>query len=103
MLKSLNHHETGRKKEQKQNAQTEAEMNSVVAFLFIKNKIYNLDRTMALTNNCVNIADRLVQMLKDIVEGISPGDIDVSRFESRTVFDGANWNARSDDGRGSRL
>ena len=42
-------------------------------------------------------------MSEDVVEGISPGDVDVAGLESRAVFGGTDGNARSNRRAGLRL
>ena len=48
------------------------------------------------TNDGVGFAHVFVEMLKNVVEGISPGHVDVSRLEGHAMLDGAHGYARSD-------
>lgn len=57
----------------------------------------------SLADDRIGLVDGLVEVLEDVVEGISSGDVDIARFESHTVLDSADGNARSDGGSARRL
>lgn len=56
----------------------------------------------ASANDGVGFAYGLVEMLKDVIEGISSSDVDVTRLESQAVLHGADRNAGCGSG-GGRL
>jgi len=57
----------------------------------------------SLADDRIGLVDGLVEVLENVVEGISSGNVDIARFESHAVLDGADGNARSDGGGAPRL